>query len=298
MHALERYITQNRFIGSGGAGVVKKINREHSLGNSSYEDVAHEDVFDHATTPGVRLETQCPIEIGAIHAAIFDEDITTVSRDFTSYNHSAMSIFHGAAAHDYIFGRNMYASTVRVPPALNGDAVVARVEDAILNQHIAARLRIATIVVGAVTDYRDAAHSNVAGKHRMDFPHRRVNNPYPLDKDVLTTVGLYETISQVMAVAKHALLYRHTAIAQLAQSGYVSPGRWVAAGRCSARPLPPVIVGRRAIEHATASDRDVLLLKGVNERRVVHTFGSLEAGVNNRQVFRWIRAELQGSAFR
>src|SRR6185436_2805787 len=64
VHAREQYITQHRFLGSSSAGVVKKIDSEHGFGNSSYEDVAHEDVFDHATTPGVRFEAQRPIEIG------------------------------------------------------------------------------------------------------------------------------------------------------------------------------------------------------------------------------------------
>src|SRR5207302_969975 len=44
---------------------------------------------------------------------------------------------------------------------------------------------------------------------------------------------------------------------------------------CPPFPWPPMLAVGLAVDHAFAGDRNILLLKGVNERRVAHQFHSL-----------------------
>jgi hypothetical protein len=57
---------------------------------------------------------------------------------FAGHNHAAVSLFHVAAANDDVFGWNMHTPPVRVATALDGDAVVASIEYAVLDKHIPA----------------------------------------------------------------------------------------------------------------------------------------------------------------
>ncbi len=83
-----------------------------------------------------------------------------------------MPIFHTAIADDDVLRRNMQTPSVGVSAALDGNAVISRVENAVLDEHIAARLRIASVVVGTVTVDGNAAHDDVGGEHWMNLPHR------------------------------------------------------------------------------------------------------------------------------
>ena len=53
------------------------------------------------------------------------------------------------------------ASAVGVAAGLDRDAIVARVEGAIFDEHVAARLGVAAVVVGAVALDVDSAHGDV-----------------------------------------------------------------------------------------------------------------------------------------
>ena len=53
------------------------------------------------------------------------------------------------------------AASVAVAAGLDGDAVVARVEGAMLDQHVAARFRIAAVVVRPMRRDLHAAHRDV-----------------------------------------------------------------------------------------------------------------------------------------
>src|SRR5581483_4921437 len=115
-------------------------------------------------------------------------------------------------------------------------------------------------------------------------------------QDVARAIGLNEVRPQIFAFAKDAIFHRHaafTVIEQLANTTarecfVVSP---------STSPCPPVFIRRVSIKSSGARDRDVLLLKGVDERRIVHALGAFETRVNNRQIFLGVSAELERRTF-
>src|SRR5213075_997306 len=90
------------------------------------------------------------IQIRAVHPAAFREDVARAAGDLTSDGDAAVAILHRAIANDHVFNGNADAAAVIVAAGLKSDAVVTGVEGAPFNQDVAARLRIASIVVGPV----------------------------------------------------------------------------------------------------------------------------------------------------
>ena len=64
-----------------------------------------------------------------------------------------MSVFHAAVADDDILGWFVPETTVVVSSALDGDAVVAGVEDTVLDEYILACLRVASVSVRSLSGF-------------------------------------------------------------------------------------------------------------------------------------------------
>src|SRR5262249_34864139 len=63
---------------------------------------------------------------------------------------------------------------------------------------------------------------------------------------------------------------------------------WVAsfpAASWPSRPRPPVLAIGLPIKNALAGDRDVLLFKGIDERRVIHQLHAFPTRENDGQIF-------------
>src|ERR1039458_1021980 len=71
---------------------------------------------------------------------------------------------------DQIYRRHSDAAAIGIATGFDGDAIVAGVEQAIFNQHVAAAFRVAAVVVRAVRNDVHTAHRDVGAKHRMDLP--------------------------------------------------------------------------------------------------------------------------------
>src|ERR1043166_5373527 len=108
----------------------------------------------------------------AVHFAVLGEDIANAAGIFAAQHHAAVAVHHHAIANDQIFRRHIDPASVGVLAGFDRDAIVAGVEDTFFDQHIATAFGITAIVVGPVAVDFDAAHDDVGGELRCDFPHR------------------------------------------------------------------------------------------------------------------------------
>ena len=175
-----------------------------------------------------------------------------------------MAIFHSAVADDDILGRSSETPAVGVAAGFDRDAIVTGIEVAALDEHVAAGLGVAAVVVRSMRLDAHVAHRHVAGENGMDLPHRRVDDPHALDENVPAPVRLNELRAQIRSIAEDALCHRSSRFRQAEQP----------LARCdlvrSPSPLdilpgPPVRFARLAIECSFSGDRDVLLLEGIDE---------------------------------
>ena len=78
-----------------------------------------------------------------------------------------MSVFHHAVADNDVLRRDTCVAartsgaTIGVTATLDGDTIVASVEDTVLYEHVFARFGIAAIAVGAFIPHLDVAYNNV-----------------------------------------------------------------------------------------------------------------------------------------
>ena len=83
-----------------------------------------------------------------------------------------MSVFHPAVADDDVSGWLVPETTVIVSSALDGDAVVAGVEDTVLDEYILACFRVASVSVRSFVPYGYAVYSDVLAEQRVHHPER------------------------------------------------------------------------------------------------------------------------------
>src|ERR1044072_4496255 len=192
----------------------------------------------------------------------------------------------------------------RRPSALRPDLTAMQsscVKGAVFDENVFAGLGVAAVVVRAVALYAHAADGAVGAEHSVELPHRRVDDADAFDEHVRTAVGLDELRAEVVAFAKNALADRRAALGQLferlARLQLVGCALLPAVALLTL-PRPPVFVVAVAIERACAGDGDILLLKGIDERRVVHQFHTFPAREDEREIFRRVLDELDGRAFR
>jgi hypothetical protein len=81
-----------------------------------------------------------------------------------------MTIGHRTFAYNHILRRDATIATILITSRLDGDAVVTRVEYAILNQYTVAAFRVAAITIGAIIIYGDTTNDKIFAKQRMEYP--------------------------------------------------------------------------------------------------------------------------------
>ena len=117
----------------------------------------------------------------------------------------------------YVLAGHVGHPAVPVPAGFQADTVVSCVEPAIADMYAIAALRVAAVIVGAVTVQCDAVHGQTPAHHRVQLPHRTVYQGKPLKKHTAAADGLYEIRPQVMARSKDPLFNRHSVHIHTAQ---------------------------------------------------------------------------------
>src|ERR1035437_9643505 len=71
----------------------------------------------------------------AVHLAILREHVADVAGTFAAHGDAAVAVLHDAVLHDEVLAWRVQAAAVGVAPALDGDAIVAGIEGAAVDQH-------------------------------------------------------------------------------------------------------------------------------------------------------------------
>ena len=134
----------------------------------------------------------------------------------------------------------------------------------------------------------------------MNLPHRRTPKRHAFDQNIMTAVGLNELRPQIAAFAKYAFTHRRcpgdVIIKQRARFTLI----WIAFFPTALRPSfprPPMFAIGIAVDHAFTGDRHISLLKGIDERRVIHQLHTFPSSKDQRQVLPRILTEFDRGAF-
>ena len=247
----------------------------------AHGDVAHIDVLDESATAVVGLDAEDALQVRGVHHAVLGVYILASARDLRADDHAAMSIFHLAIADDDVLARLIPETTVIISAALDGDAVVAGMEYAVLDEHVLACLWVAAVAVRSFIPYGYAIHGYVLAEQWMDDPEWGVEHLDTLDEDALGADEIDELRTQALAQAKLALIESHTVFGLLEELGtraqalsLLGFALLVVEVLVSAH-RPPGVHVAAAIDGTLAGDGDVGGLVGVDAWRIVPASQSL-----------------------
>ena len=191
-------------------------------------------------------------------------------------------------------------ATIVVASALDGDAVVTRIEIAILNQYSVARLWVAAVTVRTVVVDMDATNGNIRRKQRVKYPEGRTQQGHILDKNTFTLVEVNHLGAQTILGTKAALVHVDTVLCIFQQTGTGSLILCNAAGlhaeTCIATPRPPSLVRATAVNGSLTRDGDILGLIGIDQRAEVPAVQTFPA-CRYDGVELWFKGKLQDSTF-
>ena len=81
-----------------------------------------------------------------------------------------MSVLHLAIADDDVLRRHVALTSVAITSALDGDTVVAGIEETVLDEYAIAALGIASVAIRSVVDHFYTANGDIGGVEGMDNP--------------------------------------------------------------------------------------------------------------------------------
>ncbi len=152
--------------------LIVEIDFQHRFAALSHGDVACIDVFYHSTAAGVGLYANHTLQVGTVHLVVLGKHVAASARYFTANHYAAVTVLHLTVAYDDVFARLVPQATVVVASALYGNAVVAGVEEAVLDEHTVARFGVATVAVGTVVVDVYAANGDVLRQQGVYHPKR------------------------------------------------------------------------------------------------------------------------------
>ena len=253
--------------------------------------VAQIDVLHSAAALCIGLEAQGVVQSGAVEGVVVCEQVLDAAAHLAAAGDAAVAVCESVVADDEVLGRMTgfaQLTAIAVAAGFDGDAVVAGVEEAVLDQDVVAVFGVTAIVVVAVGVDGDAAGGEVGAEDGVQLPHGRVGDGDALDQNVGALDGLVEVGAQIVAFAEDALLCGGAVVGHLAQQlDVVVTGLGDGAVRVDgAGPVPPVVLVSLTVEGALAGQSDVLLLIGVDQRAPVVQLGAFVVGEHQRVVGR------------
>ena len=84
-----------------------------------------------------------------------------------------MAVLHLTVTDDDVLRRHVTLTTIAVTSALDGDTVVAGIEETILNEYAVAALRVAAVAVRTVVDHLHTTYGDIGRVEGMDHPEGR-----------------------------------------------------------------------------------------------------------------------------
>lgn len=154
------------------AVLILKIDAQDGFAAHADLDVANKDILDDTTAAITGLNADNTVEVGAVHFTILYIEVLVTARNFATDDNATVTVIHLAVAHDDVLAGNSPRTTVTVAAALDSDAVVARVEDAVFDNHAVAGLGVATVTVGTAIDKMHAANDKVVAEEGVQGPER------------------------------------------------------------------------------------------------------------------------------
>src|SRR5579871_4589876 len=160
-HVADVDIAHHGMLGAIAAFFVVEVDLQHGMRDLADFQIPKVHVLNGAAAHGIGLEAQRLVEVRAIQVTVLRKHVADAARHFTADGERAMAVFHGAVADDDVFTGHRHAPAIPVAAGFDRDAIVARIEDGILDQNVAAGIWVAAVVIRAVARDLHVPHRHV-----------------------------------------------------------------------------------------------------------------------------------------
>ena len=258
---------------------IVEVDLQYTFLADANLDILHIDVLDDTTSTGIRFDTKYALQLRRVHHAVMCKDILAAAGYLRADDHTTVTVFHLAMADDDVLRWHIPFPAVTVAAALDGDTVVAGIEEAVFDEYAIAALGVAAITVGAIIDHLHSADCDVGRVEGMDHPERRAQQSDILQQDTLTLVERYELGPQTIGRTETALrcaltffiIHGDTVLTVLQQTGTgfdaLTDHTFFPAKAGIAVPWPPCLHRAAAVNSTLTRDGDVLSLEGIDAGR-------------------------------
>ena len=284
--------------------LIVEVDFQHRLSALAHLDVAHEDILYHTSSARVRLDAQHTVQVGRVHRAVVGKHVAASSADFRADDHTAMPILHLAVSHDDVLTGHGASASVAVASAFDGNAVIARVEKAVFDEHTVARFGVAPVAVGAIVVDVHTPHRHIGALQWMDDPERRAEQGHILYQHTLTLVEADELRTHPVGGPKSAQhrpmsfpVYHRLAVFTILQQArtpaeFLAHRAFLPAILCGSAPRPPGLAVPASVDGTPPRDGNVVGTKGIDARRQIVAVQALPRSFHDR-VERRLKRKLQ-----
>ena len=302
-HVFEVYVAHGRGIAAIALFpvFVLQVDAQYGFAALADGDVAYKYILYQSAAAGTGLDSDYAVQVGAVHAAVLNEQVTVAAGYFTADNDAAMTVFHEAAAHDDIFAGNVPLASVLVTAGFDGYAVVARIEGTVFYQYVFAGFRVAAVSVGSTVEYVHATYDEAFAKQRMYNPERRVQQGYILYQHRVAGIEVDELRTHAVFGFHDTLVYRRGCfpVHQQTFASAVALGHhaFFPAVARSAAHRPPGFVGTLTVDCPFAGDGDVGFAVCIYQRAGIVAVQTFPTGDDGREVKALVGGEFQYGSF-
>ena len=205
-----------------------------------------------------------------------------------------MTVAHLAVADYDVLTGSSPTTSVGIATGLDGDAVVARVERATLNQDVLTGFGVTTVVVGAQSVNGHVAYNQVVAEQRMNHPERRVLQGDAFDENGIAAVEVHQLGAKGVFRCHDAPVNGSKRFRQSEQTVASAHqlGAFALFGKTAAFHVPPGIGGALSVDCSLAGQGDIGLAVCINQRMCIVAVNSFPTGNHGGEVIRLVGRKL------
>ena len=172
-----------------------RLHRHHRVGCALRLDVAHHHILHESAAAAVGLDIIDAMNFA--RGAFLHQNVPDSAGNFTPHAEHGVRVDDLAIADHDVFRRAVEPPGIAVAPGLDDHAVVALVEAAVFDKHVARHLDIDAVVVVAVREHVEPAYGHILAVVEMNRPEGRIADLEVFKPHVLATVDLQQVRTRV-----------------------------------------------------------------------------------------------------
>lgn len=196
---------------------IEHIDLHNSLMHLAHFNIPEIKSPHNTAAAGVGFDPDGTVKMRTVHDAVLCIYILYPTRRLAANDDTAMAILHETVFDNNVFRGQVNSATIFIFPAFNSNTVISVGKMAVFDPDIFTRLRVTTVIIGAVADRGNAIDGYILTLYRVQDPKRCIADGYTLYKYIFAMVKFQEAWPKIMSLAKNSFFNRYLILVHLQQ---------------------------------------------------------------------------------